>query len=170
MKNLSLFCFIVQFCPICNCHVRQTKLANRRVFSSWSWNWGFLWDNGEEILGALHAITDAPAGLLGLPCSMVCHHAALLPAPVQKQSPLWCSWSGGQTKDCIWVHAAQSVSDLSVQVTFHRGKPDLMYFWSLPVPHKNVNFLPDAKSWNNSNIVSLVFICLLKIRKHVRSI
>lgn len=165
MEKISLLCFILQFYPLCNCHIRKTELANLHVSSSWSWNWGFPWDNEEEILGVLYTAIDAPAKSAVLPCSnnfmsvpscssVSCHPATLEPHLLLNvcinQFCVWCSLSAGQSRRLhmgtehviclIYLHQSHFLL---------HGKLGVLHPCSLPFPHKSVCFLPDEKSWNN---------------------
>lgn len=131
MEKFSLLSFIIQFCPICNCHIRGPKIANLPV-SSRSWNWGFPWDNREEILGVLHTIIGAPAGSVELPRSMCVlprssvsrHSASLEPhllfenTNVYKRVPCLLQPEWWTRQKIAYWYAAWNLSDYSVQVAF----------------------------------------------------
>lgn len=135
MEKISLLSFIIQFCPLCNCHIRKTELANLHVSSSWSWNWGFPWDNEEEILGVLYTAIDAPAKSAVLPCSnnfmsvpscssVSCHPATLEPHLLLNvcinQFCVWCSLSPEcwAEQKIAYGYRACHLSDLSAPVAF----------------------------------------------------
>lgn len=136
MEKFSLLSFIIQFCPVCKCHIRRTKLANLHFSSSCSWNWGFPWDNGEEILGVLHAIIDAPAGSVRLPwsmdcrCVLPCSSVSCHPASLElrllfenmnmyKTVPCLVQLEWWTKQKIAYEYTAQNIFALSVQVAFY---------------------------------------------------